>query len=141
MQVALYARSSSDDPGAIEAELASLRNHAKDNGFTVTREYTDQATSGELIDRPGFVALCREALELSDNHSADRPFGVVLVRSWDRFGRGAAQAIAMAAVIQHRTGIDIRCLNETASERMQLQMLTGAVAVVRQADEWLDHLK
>ena len=57
---ALYARVSSDrqDVGlSVSAQLRALRDYAKNNGYSVAREYVDEAESGRCLsailpDRP-----------------------------------------------------------------------------------------
>ena len=55
--VALYARVSSDRQDvdlSVAAQLRALRDYAKNNGYTVAREYLDEAESGRIADRPQF---------------------------------------------------------------------------------------
>ena len=62
---ALYARVSSDRQDvdlSVSAQLRALRDYAKANGYSVAREYVDEAESGRVADRPEF----REALETSE---------------------------------------------------------------------------
>ncbi len=71
MKVALYARVSSDRQDidlSITAQLKALREHASRNGYTVVKEYVDEAESGRSIDRPGFqnmITTARQRTHLS----------------------------------------------------------------------------
>ena len=52
---ALYARVSSDRQDvdlSVAAQLRALRDHAAKNGYSVVREYVDEAESGRIADRP-----------------------------------------------------------------------------------------
>ena len=52
---ALYARISSDRQDvdhSVAAQLRALRDFAKANGYSVAREYIDEAESGRIADRP-----------------------------------------------------------------------------------------
>ena len=52
---ALYARVSSDRQDvdlSVAAQMRALRDYAKANGYSVAREYVDEAESGRIADRP-----------------------------------------------------------------------------------------
>ena len=54
---ALYARVSSDRQDvdlSVAAQLRALRDYAEKNGYSVAREYVDEAESGRVADRPEF---------------------------------------------------------------------------------------
>ncbi len=60
---ALYARVSSDRPDvdlSVAAQLRALRDYAKANGYTLAREYVDEAESGRIADRPQFRQMIDE---------------------------------------------------------------------------------
>ena len=42
------------------AQLRALRNYAKSNGYSVAREYVDEAESGRVADRPQFRRMIDE---------------------------------------------------------------------------------
>ena len=73
---ALYARVSSDRQDvdlSVSAQLRALKDYAKANGYSVAREYVDEAESGRVADRPRF----REMIEEGSKPKA--PFDVILV--------------------------------------------------------------
>ena len=81
---ALYARVSSgrqDVDLSVAAQLRALRHYAKANGYSVAREYIDEAESGRVSDRPQF----REMNEEGSQPKA--PFEVILVWKFSRFTR------------------------------------------------------
>ena len=60
---ALYARVSSDRQDvdlSVSAQLRALRDYAKSNGYSVAREYIDEAESGRVADRPQFREMIEE---------------------------------------------------------------------------------
>ncbi len=60
---ALYARVSSDRQDvdlSVAAQLRVLRDYAKKNGYSVAREYVDEAESGRIADRPQFRKVIEE---------------------------------------------------------------------------------
>ena len=74
---ALYARVSSDRQDvdlSVSAQLRALKDYAKANGYSVAREYVDQAESGRVADRPQF----REMIEEGSQPKA--PFQVIFIR-------------------------------------------------------------
>ncbi len=81
---ALYARVSSDRQDvdlSVAAQMKALRTYAEANGYTVAREYIDEAESGRIADRPQF----REMID--DGSKASSPFDVILVWKFSRFTR------------------------------------------------------
>ena len=53
----LYARVSSDRQDvdlSVAAQLQVLRDYARNNGYSVAREYVDEAESGRIADQPQF---------------------------------------------------------------------------------------
>ena len=73
---ALYARVSSDRQDvdlSVAAQLRALRDFAKNNGYTVAREYVDEAESGRIADRPQFRNM------IDEGGRATAPFQVILV--------------------------------------------------------------
>ena len=81
MRAALYARYSSDQQRAasIPDQLRICREVAAREGWDVVADYTDAATSGASLMRPGIQSLMRAA--------QSGAFGVVLAESLDRFSR------------------------------------------------------
>ena len=60
---ALYARVSSDRQDvdlSVAAQLRALKEYAKGNGYSVAREYVDEAESGRVADRPQFRKMIDE---------------------------------------------------------------------------------
>ena len=78
---ALYAPVSSDRQDvdlSVAAQLRALRDYAKNNGYTVAREYVDEAESGRIADRPQFRNM------IDEGGKATAPFQVILVWKFSR---------------------------------------------------------
>ena len=80
---ALYARVSATGRTltlSVSAQLRALKDYAKSNGYSVAREYVDEAESGRVADRPQF----REMIEEGSKPKAH--FDVILIRQtqWQR---------------------------------------------------------
>ena len=74
---ALYARVSSDRQDvdlSVSAQMRALKEYARANGYSVAREYVDEAESRRVADRPQF----REMIEEGSRPNA--PFQVILIR-------------------------------------------------------------
>ena len=74
-----YARVSSDRQDvdlSVAAQMRALRDFAKANGYTVAREYVDEAESGRIADRPQFRNM------IDEGGKATAPFQVILCGSF-----------------------------------------------------------
>ena len=74
---ALYARVSSDRQDvdlSVSAQMRALRDYADKNGYTVVREYVDEAESGRVMNRPEFRRMIDEAKKTK------APFNEMLIR-------------------------------------------------------------
>ena len=73
---ALYARVSSDRQDvdlSVSAQLRALKEYAEANGYSVAREYIDEAESGRIADRPQFKMMIEEGSK------PKAPFQVILI--------------------------------------------------------------
>ena len=116
---ALYARVSSDRQDvdlSVAAQLRALRDYAKANGYSVAREYVDEAESGRVADRPQF----REMIDEGSQPKA--PFEVILVWKFSRFTRKREHAVAFKSMLR-RKGVKVVSITEHADDSP-----TGTVA-------------
>ena len=93
---ALYARVSSnrqDVDLSVAAQLRALRDYAEKNGYSVAREYVDEAESGRIADRPQF----REMIEEGSRPNA--AFQEILVWKFSRFTRKREHAVAFKSML------------------------------------------
>ena len=126
---ALYARVSSDRQDvdlSVAAQLRALRDYAKANGYSVAREYVDEAESGRVADRPQF----REMIDEGSRPKA--PFQVILVWKFSRFTRKREHAVAFKAQLR-RKGIRVVSITEQAEDSATGRLLEG---IIESVDEY-----
>ena len=126
---ALYARVSSDRQDvdlSVAAQLRALRDYAKANGYSVAREYVDEAESGRISDRPQF----REMIDEGSRPKA--PFQVILVWKFSRFTRKREHAVAFKAQLR-RKGIRVVSITEQAEDNATGRLLEG---IIESVDEY-----
>ena len=126
---ALYARVSSDRQDvdlSIAAQLRALRDYAEKNGYTVAREYVDEAESGLVADRPQF----REMIEEGSRPNA--PFQVILVWKFSRFTRKREHAVAFKSMLR-RKGVKVVSITEHADDSPTGKLME---AIIESVDEF-----
>ena len=126
---ALYARVSSDRQDvdlSVSAQLKELKKYAKANGYSVAREYIDEAESGRVADRPQF----REMIE--EGSKAKAPFEVILVWKFSRFTRKREHAVAFKSQLR-RKGIRVVSITEQAEDNATGRLLEG---IIESVDEY-----
>ena len=126
---ALYARVSSDRQDvdlSVSAQLRALKEYAKDNGYSVAREYVDEAESGRVADRPQFREMIEEGSKLK------APFEVILVWKFSRFTRKREHAVAFKAQLR-RKGIRVVSITEQAEDNATGRLLEG---IIESVDEY-----
>ena len=126
---ALYARVSSDrqDVGlSVSAQLRALKDYAKANGYSVAREYVDEAESGRVADRPQF----KEMIEEGSKPKA--PFEVILVWKFSRFTRKREHAVVFKAMLL-RKGIRVVSITEHADDTPTGKLME---AIIESVDEF-----
>ncbi len=126
---ALYARVSSDRQDvdlSVAAQLRALRDYAKANGYSIAREYVDEAESGRIADRPQF----REMIDEGSKPKA--PFQVILVWKFSRFTRKREHAVAFKAQLR-RKGIRVVSITEQAEDNATGRLLEG---IIESVDEY-----
>ena len=109
---ALYARVSSDRQDvdlSVAAQLRALRDYAEKNGYSVAREYVDEAESGRVADRPQF----REMIEEGSRPNA--AFQVILVWKFSRFTCKREHAVAFKSMLR-RKGVKVVSITEHADD-------------------------
>ena len=109
MNVVIYARysSHSQTEQSIEGQLETCYEFAKNNGYTIIREYIDRAQSGTTDKREEFQRMIAD----SDKHT----FEAVLVYQLDRFARNRYDS----AVNKHRlkkNGVRVVSARENISD-------------------------
>ena len=126
---ALYARVSSDRQDvdlSVAAQLRALREYAKANGYSVVREYVDEAESGRIADRPQFRKM------IDEGSKPRSPFQVILVWKFSRFTRKREHAVAFKAQLR-RKGIRVVSITEQAEDNATGRLLEG---IIESVDEY-----
>ena len=107
----------------MSAQLRALKDYAKANGYSVAREYVDEAESGRVADRPQF----REMIEEGSKPKA--PFDVILVWKFSRFTRKREHAVAFKSMLR-RKGIRVVSITEQAEDNATGRLLEGIIESV-----------
>ena len=126
---ALYARVSSDRQDvdlSVSAQLRALKDYARANGYSVARQYVDEAESGLVADRPQF----REMIEEGSKPKA--PFDVILVWKFSRFTRKREHAVAFKSMLR-RKGIRVVSITEHADDSPTGKLME---AIIESVDEF-----
>ncbi len=125
---ALYARVSSDRQDvdlSVAVQMRALREYAKNNGYSVAREYMDEAESGRIADRPQFRRM------IDEGGRTTAPFQVILV--WkSRFTRKREHAVAFKSMLR-RKGIRVVSITEHADDSPTGKLME---AIIESVDEF-----
>ncbi len=124
--VAIYARVSSDRQDvdlSISAQLKALREYAARNGYTVIKEFVDEAESGRSTARPAF----REMISLA--RMKHPPFQLILVWKLSRFARNREDSIIYKALLR-KQGIQIVSINEPIEDTPTGHLMEGIIEVI-----------
>ena len=126
---ALYARVSSDRQDvdlSVSAQLRALRDYAEKNGYSVAREYVDEAESGRVVDRPEFRKMIEEGSK------PNSPFQVILVWKFSRFTRKREHAVAFKSMLR-RKGVKVVSITEHADDSPTGKLME---AIIESVDEF-----
>ena len=126
---ALYTRVSSERQDidlSISAQLRALNDYAKKNGYSIARQYVDEAESGRIADRPQFRKMIEEGAQLN------APFKVILVWKFSRFTRKREHAVAFKSMLR-RKGIRVVSITEQADDTPTGRLLE---AIIESVDEF-----
>ena len=126
---ALYARVSSERQDvdlSVAAQLRALRDYAEKNGYTVAREYVDEAESGRIADRPQFRRMLDEATR------PEAPFHEILVWKFSRFTRKREHAVAFKSMLRKK-GVRVTSITEHADDSPTGKLME---AIIESVDEF-----
>ena len=110
----------------MSAQLRALKDYAKANGYSVAREYVDEAESGRVADRPQF----REMIEEGSKPRA--AFEVILVWKFSRFTRKREHAVTFKSMLR-RKGIRVVSITEHAADSPTSKLME---AIIESVDEF-----
>ena len=126
---ALYARVSNDRQDvdlSVATQLRALRDYAERNGYSVAREYVDEAESGKVADRPQFRRMLDEAA------NPEAPFKEILVWKFSRFTRKREHAVAFKSMLR-RKGVRVVSITEHADDSPTGKLME---AIIESVDEF-----
>ncbi len=126
---ALYARVSSDRQDvdlSVAAQMRALRAYAEANGYTIVREYIDEAESGRIADRPQFSRM------IDEGSKPNSPFQEILVWKFSRFTRKREHAVAFKSMLRRR-GIKVVSITEHADDTPTGKLME---AIIESVDEF-----
>lgn len=126
MNVALYARVSSERQDvdlSISAQIRAMRDFARKNGYTIVREFVDEAESGRCANRPAF----KEMISLAQLKNP--PFKGVLVWKLSRFARNREDSIIYKSLLR-KQGIQVISINEPLEDTPSGRPLEGIIEVI-----------
>ena len=126
---ALYARVSSERQDvdlSVPAQLRALRDYAEKNGYTIAREYVDEAESGRVSDRPQFRRMLEEATKPT------APFHEILVWKFSRFTRKREHAVVFKSMLRKK-GVRVVSITEHADDSPTGKLME---AIIESMDEF-----
>jgi site-specific DNA recombinase len=125
-RVVVYARVSSDRQDvdlSISAQLKALREYATRNGYSVFKEFVDEAESGRSTARPAF----REMISLA--RMKQPPFTMILVWKLSRFARNREDSIIYKSLLR-KQGIQVISINEPIEDTPTGRLMEGIIEVI-----------
>ena len=113
LRAAIYARFSTDmqRDASIDDQVRACREVAARHGVEVVEVYTDRATSGASLMRPGIQSLIR--------HAPGGQFDLVIAHALDRLSRNQADIAGLYQPMQF-AGVRIETVTEGLIEEMHI---------------------
>jgi site-specific DNA recombinase len=128
-KVVIYARVSSDKQDvdlSITAQLKTIRDFASRCGYSVVREFVDEAETGRTTARPAF----REMVSLARN--PQKSFDTILVWKYSRFARNREDSIVYKAMLR-KNGVQVISINEPTEDTPTGRLME---AIIESLDEF-----
>jgi site-specific DNA recombinase len=127
MNVALYARVSSEKQAendlSISAQLKALRNYSEKHGWTIFKEFVDEAESARSANRPAFQEMIAYAKKKV------KPFEIILIWKHSRFARNREDAIIYKSLLR-KQGVSVVSMNEQVDDTPAGKLLEGIIEVI-----------
>ena len=105
---------------SVSAQLGALKDFVKANGYSVAREYADEA------DRPQFREMIKEGSQ------PKAPFEVILVWKFSRFTRKREHVVVFKSMLR-RKGIRVVSITEHADDSPTGKLME---AIIESVDEF-----
>jgi site-specific DNA recombinase len=117
--ISLYARVSTarqEEDGTIETQLSALRDFARQNGYSIVKEYIDDGWSGDILARPALDALREDA--------KGKIWQAVLIYDSDRLARRYSyQELIMDELLE--VGVELIFVTMPAPKNSEEKILHG----------------
>ena len=111
---------------SVSAQLRALKDYARANGYSVAREYLDEAESGRVADRPQFKEM------IDEGSKPNAPFEIILVWKFSRFTRKREHAVAFKSMLR-RKGIRVVSITKHADDTLTGKLME---AIIESVDEF-----
>ncbi len=111
---------------SVAGQLRALRDYADKNGYSIAREYTDEAESSRIADRPQLRKMIEEGGKTSAH------FEVILVWKFSRFTRKREHTVAFRSMLR-RKGIRVVSTTEHADDSPTGNLIE---AIIESVDEF-----
>ena len=127
IKVALYARVSSEQQAeselSIAAQLKALKSYAERNGWTIYKEFIDEAESARTANRPAFQEMIAYAKR------KEHLFSIILVWKYSRFARNREDAAIYKSLLR-KHGVNVISINEPVDDSPSGKLLEGMIEVI-----------
>jgi len=117
--IAVYARVSTslqEEKGTIDNQLYALREYAKENNYTIVKEYVDEGWSGDILERPQLDELRQDA--------QDKIWEAVLIYDPDRLARRYSYQELVCDELRNRD-VEVMFITIPAPKNPEDRMLHG----------------
>jgi DNA invertase Pin-like site-specific DNA recombinase len=125
LRAAIYLRVSTKKQAERDLSIPDQRRQIEEfcqaQGLKIVAEYSDLGVSARSDRRPGFQKMVKAA------GLKDRPFDVVVVYSWSRFFRDAAQSITYQRDLEKR-GVMVRAVSQDIGNDVNGKLLRTILA-------------
>lgn len=125
--VVLYARVSTakqaDNDLSLPAQLKHLREYARKNGWTIVKEYIEEAKSARTDNRPDFLSMMGLARDKAVR------FDAILVWKFSRFARNREDSIMWKATLR-RLGVQVISINEPNDRTPMGKVYEGFIEIM-----------
>lgn len=120
MNAAIYARFSSDNQReeSIVAQLRACREYCKRKGYTIIKEYTDEAFTARSDDRPAYQEMFKDAKQ--------KNFGVIVFHKIDRNARNEYDYYFHKAQLR-KLGIHYEYVSQNIDDSPEGQMMESVM--------------
>lgn len=119
MRAAVYARFSSNNQReeSITAQLRAAHEYAKRKGYTIVKEYADEAISGRTDDRASFQQMMED--------SKKDLFDILILHKVDRFARNRYDSVVYKHILRKKLKIKIEYVGLQLDDSPESKFMEG----------------